>query len=184
LFAVPHNMSAYPTTIDWANTCRIRARIVWASSTPQYWDRFKRLISWMISNWSLQEKYSVDLRVIDVNWAPIEAVNIVMKNEYDEVVFDVNTDSNWNITTQYLLNKKFYIDATQSDLIWQKLYNYITLEIKKSWYETYGTQLGVSQKINTNITLKSIEDIRMDDNWNVYKAMYPELWSSSLLIWL
>lgn len=180
LLAVPYNMQNYTTTIDWITTCRIRARIVWTASTPQYWDRLRRFTGGFISNWTVKEKYSVNISVIDEDWNPIDTANVIMNNEYGEEVFNVNTDVNWDITTQYLLSKKFYLDVNQTDYIGQKIYTYVDLEIKKDWYETYRTRLWVSEKVDTVITLKSSKKYLVDDRWDIYQNTDPENITTSL----
>lgn len=166
--------------IDWFNAKWIRARIVSKWVWTPIASRIVRKNVWWASNWSVQEKYSLNIRIVDKLWTAISWVTIVWKNQNWIQIFSTTTDINWYITEQELLKKEFHFDPQNfpTTYISENPYTTFDIEMSKTWYENYTQKWILINKHNLTITLNPVVNIR-DADWNKFIALTPALWSSS-----
>jgi hypothetical protein len=144
-------------------------------------------IGWVNSNATgsvLNDKISFNLNAVDSNQTAISWASLKVYDNVSNLVVDVVTDANWNITEQEITRRQYTV--TNLTVSWPFNKYPFTIVISKTGYETYTEKVTylLSLAVVKNIALKSIKSIRNDDNGNVYKAISPELWSSAVLVWL
>lgn len=173
----------WKTTISWVTwyvwRCRITSVWTW---TPMISQARKERCS-CISDWSVNEKYTVNLKIVDELWSPINWVSVICYNDDDWEEFNTTTDSNWVITEQQYVSRRWYFDpenfpAVNSYSAAEIIRNNIKIKVSKVWYETYETTLTANKKVDTVITLKTQVPLIVTPD-NVYVKKNPEnIWEN------
>jgi hypothetical protein len=178
----PQGMSL--VTVDGVSSYWYRARIITKGTGNPVATRIRRITASGIGNWTVNQKYSCDLKIVDSNNSAISSVTVSAYYPDGSQIFSTTTDGTGKITQQLILNKKFTLDAEYSstNFIKETQYPTIILVISKSGYETYTSTISNDGIINTKITLKSTVPIRKDLDGNIFKALQAETGSSAKML--
>lgn len=165
--------SAIPqTTIDSVASYWIRARITAKGSATPKASLIQQECCSTISNWSLKEKYTLDINVIDSDGNAIDGATVTVVDENGDETFSVDTDENGNIDQQQILAKEFHFDPVNepSTGIAQNIYSYITLTVSKNGYETYREIMSyaTSSAVVKTVALKQARDIMFSTKGQVF----------------
>lgn len=143
---------------------------------------------------------SIILKILDSNGTPIEWGTVTIKDNAGNTLLTTTTDIDGTFSEWYIdvINNRVATATLvtrylNTPLVWWTRYYPFTLTVEKAWYETYSEIILpvysksdniVKKWLNKEITLKTAKPIRLDVDWNVYKALSPELWSSAKTIQL
>lgn len=162
----------------------LRARIVTKGTANPIANRIQRRDFGMVGKWSVREKYSFDIKVVDATGAVINGATVTGYDQNGTQIFSANTDVTGVIASQTTTYKEFKLDPTDYAYFWSEtVFTTMSFKIEKAGYETYtstGIQLG--SKINQTITLNPIVPIRQTFEGDLFLANDAVLGSSSKLL--
>jgi hypothetical protein len=134
--------------------------------------------------WSLKEKYSFDLTVVDDNGVAISGATVVIKDANDVVLFTATTGVTGAITQQVLISKEFHFDPINnpSTGISENVYTTCNFTVSKDGYETYTCEGATIEKTDLIVSLKNVVPVRKTVDGRLLLANQPSKGSSSGLI--
>ena len=140
--------------IDGITAKWFRARIVTKGTTTNELLGVRQKRNGGVSRWSVQERYSVNLKVTDSDGVPIDGAEVIGTDENGGILFSVSTGANGKIAEQTVLNKKFFFDPSNTGSYWtQYTGEYLP--------ETFSIQANCNTYINAG--LKNISTLGTKD---------------------
>jgi len=133
----------------------MRARITVAGSSLPLASKITSANEAGVSKWQLNEKFELDLEVIDKDGNAIEGANVTVKNANDDELTGT-TDADGKITTMEVTASRCSFDPDVDEYQEMKkiTFNPQVLTISKRGYETYRTEFDATQKMDWVIKLK------------------------------
>lgn len=137
------------------------------------------------SLWSIKEKYSFDLKVLDPLGVPVASATVTATDSLGAQIFSVTTDVNGDIAQQLLIAKEYHFDAVNfpTTCLSENIFSTFSFTISKTGYETYSS-LGVDLggQVTLAVVLKPIKSIRTTIEGKFLLANKPELGSSAKMV--
>jgi len=159
------------TTVDGDTAYWYRARITAKGTGSPVATRIRKTLAYGIGNWVLNQKYTIDLKIVDEDGSAISGATVTANYSDGTQAFSVTTAVDGTITQQSVINKYFKIDPTATTTYFMAgtdLSSDFSIKILKNGYETYSETISFTEQIDKTVALKQSRDIMYSTRGQVF----------------